>query len=162
MGRFKHFMLKLCFHIFVLGSLALLGCVPELGPFFKKVDVIPPNSALVYFYRPLRLPGYRSWYDVKSFSETVAVLPSGAYYPYFAKPGKTEFNVWPERPVSLDVQAGQTYYIRMLIRKGSFTAEPILEQVPSAIGEEEIKDCRLTPFLHSNNIQSSTENSNLP
>lgn len=132
--------------ILLVSILALSSCA-TLGPAYQKVDKIPDNMGLVYIYRPSHFTGGGMTYDVKSGEDVIISLYNGGYYPYFAKPGVTEFWAKTEArsSVSLVVKAGRTYYIRGTVGWGLFIARPYLEMVPPNIGENEIKDCKLIP-----------------
>ncbi len=142
--------------------IALAGCAPALRPFFQKMDSIPPGSGLVYLYRPLRTIDYYKEYEIKADGKVVAVLPSGGYYPVVTEPGKIEFTtsirgavpanaigfaITSKGSSTVDVQAGHTYYVRVLGK----ASPPAPELVSPDIGEEEITDCTLVEPSKSRN-----------
>lgn len=137
---------KVIVSILLVSLLALSSCA-TLGPVYQKVDKIPNNTGLVYIYRPSHFSGGGVTYDVKVGEDVITSLYNGGYYPYFAKPGATEFWAKTESKssVSLVVKAGRTYYIKGSVGLGLFIARPHLEIVPPNVGENEIKDCKLIP-----------------
>jgi len=137
---------KVILSILLVSILALSSCA-TLGPAYQKVDRIPDNMGLVYIYRPSHFVGGGVTYDVKVGEDVITSLYNGGYYPYFAKPGATEFWAKTEArsSVSLVVKPGRTYYIKGSLGFGILIARPHLEMVPPNIGENEIKDCKLIP-----------------
>jgi hypothetical protein len=134
----------------VVGSLLLLtllsGCA-NLGPVYTKVDMVPPNKGLVYIYRPGSFVGGGISYDVKVGDAPVTTLYNGGYFPYFSNPGEVEFWAKTETKsaVTLDVKAGETYFIKGTIGVGFLMGRPHLLVVPNDLGAKEIADCKLIP-----------------
>ncbi len=130
----------------LLSSFVLSGCA-TLGPSFQRVEKIPENMGLVYIYRPSKLMGGAVKYEVEANKVLVTHLPSGGYYPYFAKPGATEFSAQTESKsaVNIEVKAGETYYIKGTLGIGFFVGRPHLVIVPADEGAKEIAECKLIP-----------------
>ena len=125
------------------------GCITTLGPVYSKVDKIPENAGLVYFYRPSAFFSGGLSYDVKTGETVITTLKNGGYYPYFSAPGEKEFWAKTESKssVTLDVKAGQTYYIKGEVGVGILVARPHLMVVAPEIAEKEIVNCNLIPEL---------------
>jgi len=132
--------------VLLVSILALSSCA-TLGPAYQKVEKIPKDMGLVYIYRPRHFGGGGLTYDVKVGEDVIVSLYNGGYYPYFAKPGATEFWAKTETKssVSLVVKPGRTYYIRGTVGFGLLIGRPHLEIVPPSVGEKEIRDCKLIP-----------------
>jgi len=115
------------------------------GPPFKKVETIPEGSALVYVYRPDHFAGSIVSFDVSAGKNLVSWIGNGSYYPYIASPGEIEFWAKTESKasVTLDVKAGETYYVRASVSIGAFVGRPFLEIVTTQVGEDEIRECKL-------------------
>jgi hypothetical protein len=84
---------------------------------FTPVEEIPEGKALVYIYRPGSMVGAAVHYTVNANDEVVSEnhLRNKTYLVFFADPGRYTF--WAQvtntrREVDLDVEAGQTYYVR--------------------------------------------------
>lgn len=124
----------------------LAGCA-TLGPTYQKVDMIPEESALVYVYRPKSFVGGGVSYTVHADGQTVTKLVNGGYYPYFSPPGEVEFWAKTESKssVTLDVRAGETYFIKGTVGVGFLMGRPHLMQVDAATGQAEIAECKLIP-----------------
>lgn len=134
-------------YLFLLTLLLITGCA-SLGPVYSKADKIPDNSGLVYFYRPSSFYRYADSYDIKNDNTVITTLYNGGYYPYFSTPGEKEF--WTKKDflkisITLDVKAGQTYYVKGEIGPGLLLARPHLMVVTPEIAEKEIADCKLIP-----------------
>lgn len=128
-------------------SLLVSGCITTLGPVYSKVDQIPDNVGLIYFYRPAALFSGGLSYDIKSGETVITTLKNGGYFPYFAVPGEKEFWAKTEvkSSVTLDVKAGQTYYVKGEVGVGILIARPHLMVVAPEIAEREIAHCYLIP-----------------
>jgi hypothetical protein len=132
----------------LLSSLLLMtGCITTLGPVYSKVDKIPDNVGLVYFYRPSALYQGGFSYDVKTGETVITSLKNGGYFPYFSPPGEIEFWARTETKssVTLDVKAGQTYYIKGEVGAFILVPRPHLMVVAPEIAEKEIVKCYLIP-----------------
>jgi hypothetical protein len=127
----------------LIGFLSLLGCAT--GPAFTKIEKIPEDTGLVYIYRPGSAFGAAVSYDVKANGNPITHLTPGGYYAYLAKPGEIEFSAKTESTSSLtlDVKAGQTYYIKGTVGVGIIVGRPRLALVTAEIGEKEIVKCKL-------------------
>lgn len=142
----KSICLKNMKYLFLLLLLLVTGCA-SLGPVYSKVDKIPDNAGLVYFYRPSSFVGGGVSYDIKNGDTVIATLYNGGYYPYFSTPGEKEFWAKTESKssITLDVKTGQTYYIKGEVGVGFLVGRPHLMVVAPEIAEKEIADCKLIP-----------------
>lgn len=138
-------------NVIVIASLLLItlltGCGAKLGPVYQKAEEIPLDSGLVYIYRPSSFVGGGVSYDVKVGDTSITRLYNGGYYPYFSAPGEVEFWAQTETrsAVTLDVKAGETYYIKGTVGVGLLMGRPHLMVVPAEIAINEIVDCKLLP-----------------
>jgi len=135
------------FAVLLVGILFLHSCAPTLGPVYQKVDTIPENLGLVVIYRPSSFIGAAVSYDVKVGETPIFRLYNEGYYPYFSKPGEVEFWAKTESrsAVTLDIRAGQTYYIKGTVGIGFLVGRPHLMVVPEDVAEKEISKCKLCP-----------------
>jgi hypothetical protein len=131
----------------ILVALMVLGGCATLGPVYQKMDRIPDGTGLVYLYRPSSFIGGGVSYDIKVGETPIITLYNGGYYPYFSKPGEIEFWAKTESrsAVTLDVKAGQVYYIKGTVGVGFIVGRPHLIVVPSETAENEIAECKLIP-----------------
>lgn len=131
---------------FLVGVALISGCA-TLGPTFQKIDKVPEGMGLIYIYRPSSVIGGAVSYDVKVGETVITTLYKGGYYPYFPTPGELE--LWAKTEartaVTLDVKAGETYYVKGTVGVGFFVGRPHLIVVPNSVGEMEIAECKLIP-----------------
>ncbi len=161
LNSLKYLIKHACIRLIMLGIVSFAGCVvlvscaiwlpsPDditIGPPFKNIDNIPPNTGLVYLYRPPISAFVSGSYSyVKANGKVICGTINESYYPYFAKPGKTEFDM-DGATVAVDVQAGHTYFVRVTVKGGFSHIKEALELVAPDIGEKEIKDCNLALIL---------------
>lgn len=126
---------------------ALLSGCASLGPAYQIVEAIPPEKGLVYIYRPSSFVGGGVSYDVKVGENPIITLYNGGYYPYFSAPGEVEFWAKTESKsaVTLDVKAGETYFVKGTVGVGLLVGRPHLTVVDNGIGAVEIAGCKLIP-----------------
>jgi len=128
----------------VVGLSLMSGCATK-GPAFTKVENIPPNKGLIYIYRPSAFGGAAVKYTVHVKDKATKRLTNGGYFPYFADVGENE--VWAKTEakssVTLDVKAGQTYYVKGGVRMGFAVGRPDLAIVPESVGAAEVAECKL-------------------
>jgi hypothetical protein len=132
--------------VLLVGVLVIAGCA-TLGPAFQPVNSIPEGVGLIYLYRESAFFGGGVTYDVKVGETVITTLPSGGYYPYLVKPGEVE--LWAKTEarsaVTVDVKAGEVYYVKGEVGVGFLVGRPHLRVVTREKGEQEIKDCKLIP-----------------
>lgn len=115
------------------------GCAPG----FQMVEAVD-DMGLVYFYRPKKWFQGGLNYTVNANGFKIDTLFNGGYFTYIAKPGRIQLSVRTEITsyLVLDVQPGQTYYIKGSTRPGSLIPRPQLQMVSSEVGKKEIAFCR--------------------
>jgi hypothetical protein len=101
------------------------------------------NLGLVYIYRPKKFYYRSSDIVVYANGFKIDILKNGGYFHYFTKPGRVQFSARTEITsiVTLDVQPGQTHYIKAAMTKGELVARPNLTIMASEIGADELKTC---------------------
>jgi hypothetical protein len=99
---------------------------------------------LVYFYRPKKSFNSDLDFAVKANGYKIDTLLNGGYFAYIAKPGRIQFSARNEVTsyLTLDIEPGQTYYIKGSTRPGSLIARPHLQLISPEEGENEIDLCR--------------------
>jgi Protein of unknown function (DUF2846) len=162
-------MLNKFFYINILLIIGLLsGCATALkGPTFKAVESAPENSGIVYMYWTDK-SGFstRQDFDLLVNGSAITTIKKGGYFAYKAKPGPIDleasvnfsyFNMGAldlaltsNEHLPLNVEAGQTYYIRCLLsgRQGQYKLP--MNQVDAERGLREIKTARLLPPIDKN------------
>jgi len=129
-----------------LTGLVLSGCA-TLGPAFKPEQYSPGDKGTVYIYRESKMIGGAVSYTVHANGMPLAKLSSGSYFVYHAAPGEVEFSAQTEAKtsVTVDVKAGEVYYVKGSVGMGVFVGYPHLLLVSSGVGEKEIVECKLVP-----------------
>jgi hypothetical protein len=131
----------------VFAAFFITGCAsgPKYTP-ISPVDV-PGDKALVYIYRTAIPIGVAVAYEVMAGEQKVVSLQNGGYYPCLVTPGSVEFWAMTEAKssVTLNLEAGKTYYIRGSVTMGFFVGHPLLEIIPADQAEKEISQCVLIP-----------------
>jgi hypothetical protein len=124
----------------VLFCLCLTSCST---PQFQMAQA-PDDMGLVYFYRPRKSFSGDLDYTIKVNGFKINTLLNGVYFTYIAKPGRVQFSARNEITsyLTLDVEPGQTYYIKGSTRPGCLITRPYLQLISPDIGENEIVLCR--------------------
>jgi uncharacterized protein DUF2846 len=121
----------------------MAGCAS--GPAFEPIASVPPDKALLYFYRPASHGAlYKPMVSVND--KSVVALQAKGYFPYVATPGKLRLSITNIGTIATNFEAapGQTYYIRAgTVFMGM--GVPFIEAVPAETGAQEIRDCKLLP-----------------
>jgi len=127
----------------LFGIIFITGCAT--GPSFKKVEAIPEGVGIVYIYRPASPIGAGASYDVRADGISLVTLLSGEYFVHYAQPGEVEFSARTESTsaITVDIKAGQTYYLKCTLSFGITVGRPQLVLVSSDVGEKEIAACNL-------------------
>jgi hypothetical protein len=126
-------------------SLVLAGCA-TLGEKYTPAASVPANRAAVYVYRPSAMAPAISP-NVQGNGVGLSDLPAHGYFVYYAAPGELTLTAHTEATtsVTLDVKAGETYYVKGSVGMGFFVGHPHLVIVSNDAGAQEIKDCKLVP-----------------
>jgi hypothetical protein len=130
--------------------LAVAGCakmplradyVYETNPQIASADA---TSAAVYFLRESAFVGGGVSYFIFEDATKIGLLKSGTYFVHKAAPGKHTY--WAETEgkssVTLDAQAGQTYYIEGGIGIGFWAGRPQLSEVTRPVAERILPDLK--------------------
>jgi predicted small lipoprotein YifL len=132
--------------VVALAGLLLAGCA-TLGPAYMPEQAVSADQATVYIYRDSKFVGGGVSYTVNGNGAPLAKLSSGSYFVYHALPGEVEFTAQTEAKtsVTVDVKAGEVYYVKGTVGWGVFVGHPHLMLVTREVGEKEIVSCKLAP-----------------
>jgi hypothetical protein len=122
----------------VLGSLLLVSGCASVHRQAENVFPDPaPEQGLVYFLRERKFVGSAVTYDVRHNDEVIGALADGTYFFYFVDPGTQTFTASTEDSSSrtIDVEAGETYYIKGSLDTGFLVGQPALEIVHEMEGK---------------------------
>ena len=126
--------------IFLISTLLMITGCASLGKSFEVVEAVPPDKALIYFYRPGAFVGGGAYYDIIVNDKLVCTMYNGGYYPYFVDPGKINITASTEvtRELTFVAKTNQIYYVKGGITMGILVGRPSLEMVSSDVAREEI------------------------
>ncbi len=93
------------------------------------MPTVQPDKGLVYFYRESSFKGAGIQYDIRDNGSVIGALQSGTYFYENATPGPHTYSAKTEATseVSLNVEAGKTYYVKGSITFGFVAGHPKLE-----------------------------------
>ena len=90
------------------------------GPFFEKLETKELANAIIYLYAGAQIGPIitQRIYPIKANGVPVAKVPDGGYYPFRVAQGVVTFDVeghgTPTIPVTLQVEGGQTYFVKAI------------------------------------------------
>jgi len=101
------------------------------------------DQGLVYFYRPSSFFGAAISYDVKRGFETAGAIRNGTYFFTYTPPGPQVFWAKTEakKEVLLNIEPGETYYVRCGVGFGIFVGRPKFKIVHGMTGKNAILRC---------------------
>jgi hypothetical protein len=139
-------MIKLTSTLALLAAELALGGCATLGAPFAADTQVPADRADVYVYRTSAM-GAAIAPTVYANEVPLLTLPPSGYFVYRALPGELTLEQHTEATtsVTLDVKAGETYYVKGSVGMGFFVGHPHLVIVPKEEGENEVRSCKLIP-----------------
>ena len=146
--------------VFILLLLFLFSGCGGSGQIFQELE-IPKNKAIVYLYRLPKAWGSSVCMTVKANDEKITRMSNGGYYAYIVTPGEIEFSGVKDfgftmlnaamagvgaghaiagfQPlITLNAEAGKTYYLKLEIK----FAHETLSVIEPEVGMNEIKGLR--------------------
>ena len=146
-----------CAVLLALSVLSLCaGCAT--GPQFSPSAHVgpPPGKALIYLYRMPQLACSACTENIKVNGNYVGNLKNGSYFTYIATPGRLDFTgkLGPgfntlmtalsveDKLMSLNVEAGKTYFIRFAYYQNIFCLK--MDLIREEAGKAELSNCRLS------------------
>ena len=126
-------------------ALALGGCATLGAPFAPDTQA-PADRADVYVYR-ISAMGAAIAPTVYANQVPLLGLPPSGYFVYRALPGELTLEQRTEATsfVTLDIKAGETYYVKGSVRMGFSLGHAHLVIVAKEDGEREVRECKLIP-----------------
>lgn len=114
-----------------------------------KLGAPQPGKAMVVFYRPGSLMGVAMGCTVREGQDAakveIARLGSGKYWVHAAEPGKHDYRTEGERSdlVTLNVEPGQTYFVKCVIGVGIAAGSARIETADAADFAKKAKGLKL-------------------
>ena len=107
---------------------------------YSQKKVFPeakPDQALIYFYRTPGFIGSTYRFQVSEGKQVVGAMAQDSYFYVFAAPGKHTYivddrNEEQGSSITLDVQAGKTYYVRVDVEYEVLGGKPVFTEVSRA------------------------------
>ena len=142
-----------CRLVAVVTLLVLGGCQPPLAGDYRAVsrDEMPEGRAVLQIFRQPSVLEDVPACNMRVGDLTVGGLQPGTYTTVFAEAGKTRVETVDTAPafVTLYLEAGETVFVRQGWHLRGEGLQPVLEHLPAARAEDEIRRCRFvdTPDL---------------
>ena len=116
------------------GSTSSSTSTPTFSTSSKPAENIPADKAVVYIYHS---GGSNHFFILQANGKNVTGLKKGQYYAYVTEPGTIEFTAktMGTCSITLDVKAGQTYYLKGSVPPG-FSPTPSLVLVSPEVGAQ--------------------------
>lgn len=128
--------------ILSIGAVLLLGaCMPAGTVTSPNSGFAPPTGkGLVVFYRPSAFAGGAIRFNVNHAEGSLGQLTNGTVLQKVVEPGPATF--WAQAisqdSITINVSAGQTYYVRGDVRMGIYAGRPQFTQVSEVQALKEI------------------------
>lgn len=118
-------------------GLMMAGCAGMQRSTSHPVPTVQPDHGLVYFYRESHFLGAAIQYEVRDNGNVIGALQSGTYFFENATPGEHTYSSKTEAKtdVTIDVEAGKTYYVQGTISMGAFAGHPHLTEASAAAAQ---------------------------
>jgi len=119
------------------------------GPFFEKLEAKELANAIVYLYANVQIgPIFtQTIYPIKANGVPVVNVVDGGYYPLRVAPGAVTFDVegfgTKTIPLTLQVEGGQTYYVKATLWKRGYRFQVELKSLSEDEAINDIAMCRL-------------------
>lgn len=141
----KQFFLLLALVCFISAPLSIIA--QHTTTPFEELKEIPAGKAVIYIYRVSTYAvaiHYRVNADDKPVMNTHLFI--GGYMVYLANPGKVE--LWAEmgkqrESISLDVEAGKSYFVEGSVISGAWTSKPCFTLISPEKALKKIHKCKL-------------------
>ena len=128
--------------LLALAALTSLTACMEAGSVMQTSSsyAAPAGKALIVFYRPAAFAGGAIRFNVQHTDGPVGQLTSGAVLQKVVNPGSNTFwsQVISQDAITIEAQAGQTYYVRGDVRIGLYAGRPKFTQVSEAQARQEM------------------------
>lgn len=98
------------------------------SPAVGEIGSPEPGKAQIVFFRPAKMTGALIGFKVREAGKELGVLKNGNYFVLSVEPGKHEYAVRSEAKdvLTLDVEAGEVYYVAGSISMGILAGRPNL------------------------------------
>lgn len=137
-------MKKISLLCLLIAAVLLAGCakMPLREDYVKEasapVVTADENSGVVYFVRDSAFGGAGISYFIFEDTKKIGLLKSGTYFIHKTTPGKHTYLAETEAraAVTLDVEAGKTYYIEGNVGMGFWAGRPQLTEITEPVARQ--------------------------
>jgi hypothetical protein len=140
--------MKQAFLVFVAATFFVLatGCASVQYAQRPSEITVDADTGLIYFYREKAFFGGGIRYAITENGTKVGVLKNGTFFVVYATPGAHTYTARTEitETVSLDVKAGETYYVRGSVGLGVFAGRPRLAEVTASEASGKLDELKFT------------------
>ena len=123
-----------------LVAVVMTGCAGVQRHKSKPMPTPEPGKGLVYFFRPSSFIGGGVQMKISDADKTIGALQSGTYFFYQTEPGTHQFgaSTEAENTITMNVEAGKTYYVEGSIGMGLLVGHGHLKEVDATVAHEEL------------------------
>lgn len=126
---------------FTIISLSIFFCL------FFKTNLVAQNSqpeegkGTVVFYRVKKFSGGAITFNIQDSERNYGPIKNGGKITVNVEPGERTFfsQVLSSDAVSLNIEAGKTYYVKATVKVGYYAGRPKLTQVDEKTAKKEMK-----------------------
>ncbi len=127
-------------------SLMLIGCATTSTTVSENIKLPTPNEdqGLMFFYRPAKMYAAVVSYDMNLNNQVIGKVKNGKYFYQYVDPGSYTLTAETrdKESLTLEVEAGKTYYIRCSIKQTMMSNIPTLKLVDESTGSSAVKRCK--------------------
>lgn len=104
------------------------------------VPAVQPDKGLVIFYRPKKTAGSAIRFNVNHPQGSMGSLNNGTMLYQYFEPGVLQFwsQVISQDGITLNIEAGKTYFVRGDVQMGVFAGRPKFTPVDEARGRTDV------------------------
>lgn len=135
--------MKFYFSIVTFALFFLSGCAAT-GTRYQPADEIKPGFAKVVFYRPSQFQGGAVSWSVSNNGTRLLSLKNGQFVTELLAPGSYKLHTSTaaiDRPLDINFEEGETYYIRTDMRVGMWAGSIALTRVYEEQALQELSTC---------------------
>lgn len=122
-------------------SISLLFCLLFSFDAFAQIAPVEEGKAAVVFYRKKKMSGSALRFNIQDSERTYGELRNGDVLQINIGPGEHTFysKVFREDVITLNVEAGKTYYVKTTIRVGYYAGRPKFDLVDEKTALKDMK-----------------------
>lgn len=130
--------------LLILFSTFLIGGCAATGNSFVSAKPAPNEKSVIIFYRPKMHMGSALDLTIVDNGKQIMDIQNGQFIRYVADPGNHRFHTDTmaiDKPLTVNLEAGKTYYVRTGLRQGMWTGTWYLSRVYEEEAIQELREC---------------------